>query len=75
MLKHKISLLMGLVLNTFKTSVGSNNPMHMHSLARAFAVHIHLNILVDLLVMFQKRRPHSFAVHVLGMIRNDFTPM
>ena len=55
---------MGLVLNTFKTSEGSNNPMHMHSLARAFAVHIHLNILVDLLVMIQKRRPHSFAVHV-----------
>ena len=59
---------MGLVLNTFKTSEGSNNPMHMHSLARAFAVHIHLNILVDLLVMIKKRRPHSFAVHVLGMI-------
>ena len=51
---------MGLVLNTFKTSEGSNNPMHMHSLARAFAVHIHESILV----MIQKRRPHSFALHV-----------
>ena len=55
---------MGLVLKTFKTSEGSNNPMHMHSLARAFAVHILLNILVDLLVMIRKRRPHSIPVHV-----------
>ena len=55
---------MGLVLNTFKTSEGSNNPMHMHSLARAFAVHIHLNILVDLLVMIQKKEDPTLSLYM-----------
>ena len=64
---------MGLVLNTFKTSEGSNNPMYIHSLARAFAVHILLNILVDLLVMIQKRGPHS--IYPCTCLRNYFIPM
>ena len=62
---------MGLVLNTFKTSEGSNNPMHMHSHARAFAVHT--------LKYFS--RPLSYdpikttPLFRCACLRNDFIPM